>query len=102
MTKPDLTLNMDEKVYLSVAKNETDKLTFVYTVACLRNNQNMYDMLATTEIHTFKDKKAANLYHDTIEQIVDFNTNDDTKQIFFQANENKIKIFMQYFNNNIR
>jgi len=104
---PDLTLNMDEKIYLAVAKNITNKLAFVYTLACLKHdpkNPNVVDvnMDATAEIHAFRDKNIANLYHDTIEQIIDFNAADDAKRILFQMNENRIEKFLQQFNINVR
>ena len=58
MNKPILTLNMDEKIYLAVAKKDLDKLSFVYTLACLRDAANKYSVNATSEIHTFNSKKS--------------------------------------------
>ena len=96
--KPNLTLNMDDKIYLAVAKRDLDKLSFVYTLACLRadNRTNSYNLTPTREIHTFKNKESAQLYHDTIEQIVEVNSNDETKQPIFSANEPIIERFMEY------
>ena len=94
--KPNLTLSMDDKVYLAVSKDLTDKLSFVYTLACLKQNKNsnMYNMLATREIHAFKNKDAASIYHDTIEKIIDKNAEDKTKQDLFSANEKLIENFL--------
>ena len=76
--KPVFTLNMDEKIYLAVAKKDLDKLSFVYTLACLKQNKtpNSYNVFATQEIHTFKSKTYANVYYETISQAVEFNEND--------------------------
>ena len=96
--KPDLTLSMDDKIYLAVSKNITDKLSFVYTLACLKQTGNTYDGIATREAHAFKDKDAANIYHDTIEQIVGINASDPTQEQMFALNEGLI----QRFNENVR
>lgn len=94
--KPNLTLNMDDKIYLAVAKDSNEKFVFVYTLACLKAGakSNSYNAFATREIHTFKNKEAANLYHDTIEQIVEKNAADETKQFIFKANEELINRFL--------
>lgn len=95
--KPVLTLNMDEKFYLAVAKNDLDKLAFVYTLACLKQNKNVnsYNLFPTQEIHTFKSKSSADVYYKTIAQIVEFNENDKTKNIFFETNAEAIERFME-------
>lgn len=94
--KTDLVLNRDEKIYLAVSKEITDKLAFVYTLACLKQgkNTNMYNMYATREIHTFKNKDLAELYHDTVQKIVEKNEQDETKQSLFSVNESLIERFM--------
>ncbi len=95
--KTDLVLNMDEKIYLAVSKEITDKLAFVYTLACLKQdkNTNVYNMYATREIHTFKNKDLAELYHDTVQKIVEKNEQDETKQSLFSVNESLINRFME-------
>ena len=94
--KPNLTLNMDDKIYLAVAKQHTEKLAFVYTLACVKSNKasNMYNMYATAEIHAFKNKDSAQLYYDTVNQIVNVNTNDESKNVFFEMNEKLIEQFL--------
>ena len=95
--KPNLTLSMDDKIYLAVAKNSNEKFVFIYTLACLKSNkqQNSYNMHATREVHTFKNPAAAELYHDTIEQIVEINAEDKNKQAIFKVNEQLIDSFME-------
>jgi hypothetical protein len=96
--KPNLTLKMDDKLYLAVAKKDVDKLAFVYTLACLKANKmaNSYNLVPTPEIHTFKDKESAQIYYETIDEIVNVNTNDETKQFLFNSNEALIEKFMEH------
>ena len=96
--KPSLTLSMDDKIYLAVSKRDADKLAFVYTLACNRTEKaaNTYDMTATREIHTFKNRDSAQLYHDTIEQIINVNVNDKKFDVLFGFNEELIAQFMEY------
>ena len=93
--KPILSLSMDDKIYLAVAKDLTGPLSFVYTLACLRQgkNSNTFNMIPTREIHAFKTKEAASVYHDTIESIVNVNAADETKQPLFSANDELIARF---------
>lgn len=97
VNKPVLTLNMDEKIYLAVVKKDLDKLSFVYTLACLKQNNtpNSYNAFATQEIHTFKSKTYANVYYETISQAVEFNENDKGRKIFFDTNAEIIESFME-------
>lgn len=94
--KTDLVLNMDEKIYLAVSKELTEKLAFVYTLACLKQgkNSNAYNMFATREIHAFKNKDMANMYHDTIEKIIEKNAEDENLQVLFSANDKVIERFV--------
>ncbi len=93
--KPVLTLDMDEKFYLAVAKRDLDKLAFVYTLACLKQKPNSYNLFPTQEIHTFKSKSSANIYYETIAQMVEFNENDKTKKLIFETNAEVIERFME-------
>lgn len=95
--KPNLTLNMDDKIYLAVAKNSNEKFVFIYTLACLKANKqpNSYNMLATREVHAFRNPEAAELYHDTVEQIVEINAEDKNKQTIFKVNEKLIESFLE-------
>ena len=95
--KPILSLSMDDKIYLAVSKDLTGPLSFVYTLACLKQgkNSNVFNLVPTREIHVFKTKEIASVYHDTIEKIVDANASDETKQALFSANEKLINNFTQ-------
>lgn len=94
--KPDLTLSMNDKIYLAVSKNTDSKFAFVFTLACLKmaKDSNSYYLNATPEIHAFKNKDSADLFHDTIEQIIEKNITNKNYQTFFSANEELIGNFI--------
>ena len=96
--RPNLTLNMDDKIYLAVSKHDADKLSFVYTLACLKTDRmsNSYNMDATREIHSFRNRDFAQLYHDTIEQIIEVNANTPSYDMFFSLNDKQIEKFMEH------
>ena len=95
---PDLTLSMDDKIYLAVAKNTHWKMTYVYTLACLQTVAKQYELCATREIHTFKNVETAQIYYDTVERIVEINKATENKTLLFEFNEDLIKSF----NENVR
>ena len=99
--KPDLTLNMDDKIYLAISKNTDSKFAFVFTLACLKmdKNSNSYNINATREIHAFKNKESAEIFHDTVEQIIEANAANKNYQALFTANE---KIIDAFINDNRR
>ena len=93
--KPNLTLNMDEKIYLAVSKNTANKTAFVYTLACLRQgNTTNYDAIATREVHAFQNNKSdAETFYATVKNVVEINRADKTKQFVFDLNQELIKRF---------
>ena len=95
--KPDLTLSMNDKIYLAVSKRNTDKLAFVYTLACLENptGSGKYNVVPTREVNTFRDKDAAKLYHDTIMDVIEINSNNELFKIFFETNDKLIERFLE-------
>ena len=95
--KPILTLDMDDKIYLAVAKNFTDALSFVYTLACNKiKKTNQYEMVATPQIHTFRDKASARVYYDTIEQMVEAHESNPAYKMLFDVNQGQIEKFMSH------
>ena len=95
--RPVLTLSMDDKIYLAVAKKDLDKLSFVYTMFIAVDKYNQIRPTETKrEIHTFTNKDSAQIYHATISQIVDANINDKTKESFFKMHDDAIMNFDEY------
>ena len=72
-------------------------LAFVYTLACLKQNKNSnsYNVFPTQEIHTFKSKTSANVYYETVSQIVEVHANDKAKRILLETNEKIIESFLE-------
>ena len=50
-------------------------------------------MDASSNIHTFKDKDAARVYHDTIAQLVEINEGAGRYKMLFDLNKAKIEAF---------
>ena len=68
---PKLVLSANDKLYLATATKSVDKLTFVYTLACLRRG-NRYELNPTTEIATFDNAHDAMIYHKSVQQVMEF------------------------------
>ena len=91
--QPDLSFNLDAKVYLAVSKPEQGK--FVYTLACLKTEpkSTSYYVFATREMQAFKDIDSANLYHEAVDAIVSQNKKDERFSMFFTMNKEMIQSF---------
>ena len=68
---PRVILSANDKLYLATAVKSVDKLTFIYTLACLRRG-NQYELNPTTEIAAFDNAHDAMIYHKTVRQVMDF------------------------------
>ncbi len=67
---PRLILNANDKIYLATAVKSVDKLTFIYTLACMRCDGNRYEINPTTELAAFDNVRDAAVYHKTINEIM--------------------------------
>ncbi|MBR4892334.1 MAG: hypothetical protein IKZ34_04125 [Alphaproteobacteria bacterium] len=95
--KPILTLDMNEKIYLAVAKDTTNDLAFVYTLACNKDKKtNLYDVFATPQVHTFRTKGGAHVFYKTVEQIVVRNESLEVYKSLFDFNKKQIEEFMAH------
>ena len=68
---PRVILSANDKLYLATAVKSVDKLTFIYTLACLRRG-NQYEWNPTAEIAAFDNAHDAMIYHKTVRQVMDF------------------------------
>lgn len=91
---PKLTLGVMDKVYLATAVKSVDKMTFVYTLACLKKGEN-YNLWPTTEISTFDNEKDAAIYHKTINQIMQYQERHNGIQQIRQMLSDKVKEFRE-------
>lgn len=67
--KPDLTLSMDDKIYLAVAYKQADRLAYVYAFTCNKTSHGQYELFGTQEIMTFQRVSQGKLYYQTLMQI---------------------------------
>ena len=89
ISQPKLTLNDEDKLYLAVAVKSANKLTFIYTLACLKANGRQWNAIPTTEISTFDNVKDADIYFKTVSEIMAY----QNKQI----GNKKIKEYMKEY-----
>ena len=91
--QPDLSLNMDAKIYLAVSKPEQGK--FVYTLACLKTEpkSRFYEVFATREMQVFKNIDSANMYYEAVNATVDQNKKEQRFSLLFSMNKEMIQNF---------
>ncbi len=89
ISQPKLTLNDEDKLYLAVAVKSANKLTFIYTLACLKANGRQWNAIPTTEISTFDNVKDADIYFKTVSEIMAYQDN--------QIGNKKIKEYMKEY-----
>lgn len=94
---PKLVLSANDKLYLAIATKSVDKLTFVYTLACLRRG-NRYELNPTTEIATFDNAHDAMIYHKAVQQVMEF----QQKMVGPQTIKEILTDDISAFNQNVR
>ena len=94
---PKLVLSANDKLYLATATKSVDKLTFVYTLACLRRG-NRYELNPTTEIAAFDNAHDAMIYHKAVQQVMDF----QQKMVGPQKIKEILTADISAFNQNVR
>lgn len=72
---PVLNLSMSDKLYLAVSRHSANSLHYVYSLFCAQDRPGTYNMRPETEIATFTDATAANIYYNTINEIIAYHTN---------------------------
>lgn len=94
-SRPKLTLNDADKLYLATATKSVDKLTFIYTLACLKENGKQWNIFPTTEISTFDNVKDADIYFKTVNQIMDYQQKSLGPQKIKEMLEKEIREFTE-------
>lgn len=92
---PRLVLNNTDRFYLAVVRKRSDRLTFVYTLACLNNGGNQYRMVPETEIATFDKPADADIYYNTVKELMNFQHSSDGGQMIADSMTAEIKLFNQ-------
>ena len=66
-----MSLDMSKRLYLAVArKTVSNKLIYVYTLGCPGCQNASYYLVPTTDMATFDNQKAADLYTNSVRQII--------------------------------
>ena len=67
---PDLVLSANDKMYLALAFNQSDRLAFIHTMFCRRRElDGTYNARAETEVLTFKKTTDARVYYAALQEI---------------------------------
>lgn len=98
ISQPKLTLNDEDKLYLAVAVKSANKLTFIYTLACLKANVRQWNAIPTTEISTFDNVKDADIYFKTVSEIMAY----QDKQIGNKKIKESMKEYIKTFKKKTR
>lgn len=92
--KPDLTLSMDDKIYLAVAYKQSDGMGFIYMLICNRVDKSRYALFPEAQIMTFENAADAKIYYQTLLQIQEFQDTQEIHKKFKKANEAEIQKFL--------
>ncbi len=89
---PKLSMDVMAKIYLAMAVKSVDKMTYVYTLACLKSGEK-YNLWPMTEIAAFDDEKEASIYHKTVKQVMAVQSKHKGIQTLREMLADKIKEF---------
>ena len=97
---PAVKLNLMDRFYLAVTKRARNNLVFVYTLGCAGQNFR-YDMNATIDVAAFDNETTANIYYQTILELIEYEKESNFSQMYelmVDFNDG----LMKNFNNNKR
>ncbi len=89
---PRLILNDIDKVYLATAVKSVDKLTFIYTLVC-RGEKRQYDIVPCIEVAAFDNRRDANIFYRTVNQIMELQSKLNGLSIIREASQKYIDDF---------
>jgi len=89
---PRLVLNDMDKIYLATAVKSVDKLIFVYTLVC-RGEKRQYDILPCIEVATFDNRRDADIFYRTVNQIMELQNRIQGLDVIRQASQKTIEDF---------
>lgn len=68
---PDLILSANDKMYMAIAFNQSERLAFIHTLFCrTKGASGTYDARAETEVLTFKKTTDAHVYYAALQEIL--------------------------------
>ena len=92
---PAVKLNLMDRFYLAVTKRTRNNLVFVYTLGCAGQNFR-YDMNATIDVAAFDNETTANIYYQTILELIDYEKESnfsETYELMVAFNDGLMKNF---------
>lgn len=95
--KPDLKLAMDDKIYLALVYKQSDGMGFIYSLVCLKAGNVRYFAVPESQILTFKNPADAKVYYYTLQQIKEFQENQEDFKKLIQANKQEIDKFLSAY-----
>ena len=90
---PDLTLSMDDKIYLALMYKQVDGIGFIYSLACLRTAKG-YSVTPESQMMMFKKPAEAKFYYQALQQIKEFQENQADFKKLIQVNKQKVDDFL--------
>ena len=91
---PIFQLNLGERFYLAVSKQTVNKLVFVYTLGCQKQqNTGKYNGLADIQVATFQDADKAEIYYNTVYQSIEFVKTSQVYKSLIDYNSPLLKAF---------
>lgn len=98
IVQPKLVLDDRSKIYLAVHKKSVNKLIFVYMLVSNSTVGRYWDVIPTTEIATFDDADEADIYLNTILQVMEY----QQKFAGLRAIKNNMEEEIKAFNEKVR
>ena len=87
-------MNLSDRMYLAVARKDiTDKLIYVYTLGCPGGRNETFYLTPNIDIATFNSPQSAEIYTNTIGQIMNVQSKWPLYSMFQAALRDKIKMF---------
>lgn len=91
---PEFKLDNTDRWYLAVARKSVGNLIMVYTMGCNKaKNGNCYEIMATIDVSAFSNPKKAEIYHKTIEELIDVYKDTPLYQGMMSYNEAILELF---------
>lgn len=92
---PSVLLNSSDKIYLAVSKKNVDKLIFVYMLVCKNAGGQRYDLLPTTEVASFEDKRKSEVFYKTVQEVMNLQQKMSGLQFLYNIMSDKITEFKE-------
>ncbi len=96
---PAYKLSFSDKFFLAVAKKNTEKLAFVYSVYCPSEGYMRYSGCADVEVATFDNPDKAEIFYQTISEIIETEKEilPELYKCIVDANKNAVEKFKRKY-----